>query len=107
MIDSDQRYTVIGYSQSEFSDSDVWVIKYETDPTLANDPNPLIPLIFDLGVYPNPFNGVTGIKYSVPEPQSGINISVYDILGHEVAVLVNQKQDIGEYYIVWEAEVSS
>jgi hypothetical protein len=38
--------------------------------------------------YPNPFNPVTTILYSL-EKLSDVKISVYDPLGHEVAILVN------------------
>lgn len=46
--------------------------------------------------YPNPFNPTTNIEYSIPE-QSFVNFKVYDILGNEVAVLVNKEQSAGKY----------
>ena len=52
--------------------------------------------------YPNPFNPVTEIKYDLPS--AGIvKISVYDILGREIAVLKNEKQTAGTYNIEWNA----
>jgi hypothetical protein len=46
--------------------------------------------------YPNPFNPFTKIKYSIP--QSGIvQIKVYDILGNEVAALVDEFKPAGNY----------
>src|SRR5690606_11422811 len=46
--------------------------------------------------YPNPFNPVTNIKFSIPE--SGIvKLKVYDILGKEMAVLVNKQLTAGTY----------
>lgn len=44
--------------------------------------------------YPNPFNPLTKIEYSIPEA-SFVQIRVYDILGNEVASLVNQAQRAG------------
>jgi hypothetical protein len=52
--------------------------------------------------YPNPFNPVTTIKYSIPSVGTGFSLSilkVYDILGSEVATLVNEKQSAGNYEV--------
>jgi predicted esterase len=46
--------------------------------------------------YPNPFNPNTIIKYSIPK-QSNVTLKVYDLLGSEVATLVNKKQPQGNY----------
>ena len=56
-----------------------------------------IPTIFKLEQnYPNPFNPATTIKFAVPE-KSNVLIKVYDILGSEVATLVNEEMDAGWY----------
>ena len=44
--------------------------------------------------YPNPFNPTTTIGYSIQKP-SLVNIKIYDILGREVATLVNEEEPIG------------
>ena len=46
--------------------------------------------------YPNPFNPSTNIEYSIPEA-SFVQLKVFDILGNEVAELVNQDQSAGTY----------
>lgn len=51
--------------------------------------------------YPNPFNPKTNIKYSVSSVQD-IKLIVYDILGKEVATLVNQKQVPGLYEVTFD-----
>jgi hypothetical protein len=46
--------------------------------------------------YPNPFNPKTGVRYQVPGV-SEVKLVVYDVLGREVAVLVNEKKSPGTY----------
>jgi len=48
--------------------------------------------------YPNPFNPTTKISYKV-KSYKVIKLSVYDVAGKEVAVLVNEKQKAGEYEV--------
>lgn len=48
--------------------------------------------------YPNPFNPKTVIEYALPK-QSQVELRVYDILGMEVALLVNQIQPAGYYSV--------
>jgi hypothetical protein len=55
--------------------------------------------------YPNPFNPSTKIRYSIIK--SGIvTLKVYDILGKEVAVLVNSKKEPGSYEVNFDASAS-
>ncbi|MFA5805875.1 MAG: T9SS type A sorting domain-containing protein [Melioribacteraceae bacterium] len=63
-----------------------------------------IPTKFDLSQnYPNPFNPTTTIKYDIPK--SGfVTISVYDILGREIKVLVNEQKSPGHYQIIFDAK---
>jgi len=52
--------------------------------------------------YPNPFNPVTTIAYQLP--QAGrVSIIVYDLLGSEVATLVNNVQSAGIHTVKWNA----
>lgn len=53
--------------------------------------------------YPNPFNPSTTIKYSVAE-RSNVTIKVYDMLGKEVASLVNTVKDAGSYEVNFSAQ---
>lgn len=53
--------------------------------------------------YPNPFNPETKIEYSIPE-ESFVNLKVYNVIGQEVATLVNQYQKAGKYRTDFNAE---
>ncbi len=66
------------------------------------------PLNFNLSQnYPNPFNPSTSIKYSIPSA-SQVTLKVYDVLGNEVATLVNEEKNAGSYDIQFNAsELSS
>jgi photosystem II stability/assembly factor-like uncharacterized protein len=48
--------------------------------------------------YPNPFNPSTSIKYELPKA-SDVRLSVYDMLGREVSVLVDERKDAGVYEV--------
>jgi hypothetical protein len=52
--------------------------------------------------YPNPFNPITRLKYSVAQPGM-VKLTVYDLLGQEVAILVNQHQPAGSYEVMFDA----
>ncbi|MDA3860088.1 MAG: T9SS type A sorting domain-containing protein [Melioribacteraceae bacterium] len=58
--------------------------------------------------YPNPFNPSTTIKYSIPLIVNGksqlVTLKIYDILGREVATLVNKEQQPGNYEVVFNAK---
>jgi len=52
--------------------------------------------------FPNPFNPTTTIKYQIPK-QGNVTIKVYDILGSEVATLINDQQNKGRYEVKFDA----
>jgi hypothetical protein len=52
--------------------------------------------------FPNPFNPTTNIRYSISDI-SYLKLAVYDLLGREVAVLVNEKKEPGEYSVTFDA----
>ncbi|HMN50411.1 MAG TPA: cellulase family glycosylhydrolase [Ignavibacteriaceae bacterium] len=63
-----------------------------------------IPLSFELEQnFPNPFNPTTKIKYTIPSIIDGnlstVKLKVYDLLGNEIATLVNERQSEGKYEI--------
>ena len=54
-------------------------------------------------VYPNPFNPITELSYSIFQ-DSYIELMVYDINGRQIETLINEFQSIGNYKIQWNAE---
>jgi type IX secretion system substrate protein len=57
--------------------------------------------------YPNPFNPVTRIKFDVPSnvkrEKSNVKVVIYDVLGKDVATLVNEQLKPGTYEVEWNA----
>ena len=61
------------------------------------------PIEFSLSQnYPNPFNPATSIKYSIPTKQF-VSLKIYNVLGKEVTVLVNEEQPEGIYNVNFDA----
>jgi len=94
------------WTDNRTGDGDVYYKRNPTGNTIGiTNTGTGIPQAFHLDQnYPNPFNPVTKIKFDI----SGTSVaqtflSVYDILGHEVSVLVNQQLQPGTYEVNWNA----
>lgn len=67
--------------------------------------NEKLPTDFSLSQnYPNPFNPTTTIAFTVPK-SAHVQLSVFDMLGREIAVLVNEEKQAGEYSVKFDAGV--
>jgi len=66
-----------------------------------------IPIQFSLAQnYPNPFNPVTTINYEIPQVDDNhVKLKIYNILGNEIATLVNAVQAPGKYSIQFNTEM--
>jgi hypothetical protein len=53
--------------------------------------------------YPNPFNPSTTIEYALPQ-RAMVEIKVHDVLGREVATLLNEEKPAGAYTVRWNAD---
>jgi hypothetical protein len=73
-----------------------------TNPTAVEKTNE-VPTSFTLGQnYPNPFNPSTTISFSIPQ-QSNVSLKVYNVLGSEVASLVQGNYQAGSYNVDFNA----
>jgi len=87
-------------------DGSIWRIGYATDSTLVsiNSEHPnLTPNSYRLDQnYPNPFNPSTVISYQIPLT-GFVTLKVYDVLGNEIATLINEEQNAGSHSIDFNA----
>ena len=92
---------IYGYAVS--SNGDV-IRLVDTLEVLTGVNNNQIPSSYSLKQnYPNPFNPTTQISYSIPTA-SYVKISVYNALGKEIDVIVNEKQNPGSYDVIWNGD---
>ncbi len=67
---------------------------------------PLKPIEFELHQnYPNPFNPTTHIKYAIPK-NGHVKITVFNMMGQQVQVLVDEEQKTGIHEIVWDSNTN-
>jgi hypothetical protein len=75
--------------------------------TAIDEDAPAVPMKFELAQnFPNPFNPTTQIEYTLNN-NTNVQITVYDLLGHEIATLVNEKKNAGSHSVVWDASGQS
>jgi hypothetical protein len=66
--------------------------------------NILSPIFFSLlQNYPNPFNPTTTIKFQIPE-LNFVTLKVFDVLGNEIATLVNEEKPMGIYEVEFDGK---
>jgi hypothetical protein len=91
-----------GYAESSVVPDSV--IEQDIPTDVSSDPQgqSSMPTEYSLSAnYPNPFNPTTVIEFNLPK-RSHVSISVYNILGQEVAKLVDEDRSAGSYTITWD-----
>lgn len=98
--DQEFDFNVAGKPQYIFFDPQNWILK---DVTCTDSTDITKPVSFNLEQnYPNPFNPSTTIRYEIPVSIQGfipVKITVYNVLGEQVAVLVNEEKPAGIYEV--------
>jgi hypothetical protein len=96
-------YSVIFQNPYDYGFSRLIIYKIKDKVTSVGSKNKEIPQKFALYQnYPNPFNPSTMIYYDLPV-RSRVKLSVYNLLGQEVATLVNTEQEPGRYNVKFDA----
>jgi hypothetical protein len=92
-----RHHLVMGQNLADYIGNEMgWVTGVENN-FVAQSPNN-----FNLlQNYPNPFNPVTNIEYQLPV-DAKVTLKVYDILGSEVATLVNEQKEAGYYKLTFD-----
>jgi hypothetical protein len=71
--------------------------------TVIGNPQSVVPSAFSLGQnYPNPFNPKTDFRFQIPD-WGLVTLRVYDVLGREMATIVNEELPSGIYRRTWDA----
>ncbi len=103
---NDGGYIICGdFYSSGTNNYDMWLLKTEPDP---NHVEPLgqgnIPDNYILKQnYPNPFNPSTTIEFGIPESEF-VTLSIYNLLGEQVGLVVNEELSAGNYKANWNAK---
>ena len=113
--DGDYRIIIEVYDESSNFDIDSMDVKFKNgNPVGVNNETGRV-YTFNLEQnYPNPFNPSTKIKFSIPtviaseaKQSQLVTLKVYDVLGNEVATLVNEEKPSGEYEVEFSAKGGS
>ena len=111
LLDSSETHTSAVFSMFFNNTNEGWlvgdygIIEHTTNggTTSVSEKNGTIPTAFSLKQnYPNPFNPSTQISYEVSS-LSNVNLKIFDMLGREVATLVNEQKPAGTYTATFNA----
>ena len=91
-------------SNNSWQEPQIWgSVVLQGDGTAVNNSTPTAPAQIELAQnYPNPFNPTTQIHYAVSQ-QGLVKLTVYNLLGHAVASLVDKHQSAGIYSVQFDA----
>ncbi len=102
------RFEIVA-EQASLTGKELWLddIRIVSSPASVNDAFAILPKEFRLEQnYPNPFNPSTTIQFDVPQ-SSHVTLRIFNVLGQNVATLVNGTIEAGSHSVQWNADVSA
>jgi hypothetical protein len=103
-VDSNQNVYLTGEAGGAGTSYDIVTLKLSQDTTTNIQGTDLIPSEFQLlPAYPNPFNPVANITFSLPKGES-VEIKIYNLLGEEITILISDYFLPGTHTIQWDVE---
>jgi hypothetical protein len=99
---SDKLYAATKYDIYEITSTSVKLIKHIIT-AVSNKFTPVPKNFMLYQNYPNPFNPSTTITYEIPKAGL-VQLKIYDILGREIATLVNENQSAGKHSILFNTQ---
>jgi uncharacterized delta-60 repeat protein len=102
LVDAKGRIYIAGQSTGDETKSDYCLIKYSPFYPIKSDAAEVKDVFKLNDNFPNPFNPTTRIGFSIPS-QSNVKLAIYDITGKEIALLVNNHLQPGNYQYEWNA----
>ncbi|MCK5051354.1 MAG: carboxypeptidase regulatory-like domain-containing protein [Candidatus Cloacimonetes bacterium] len=100
-----QEY-VVGVSV-QYSDEESEIVEIDYTHTSTNSPENIVPVTKLNGNYPNPFNPITTISFSVSHMPSFVNIEIYNLKGQKVKTLINEQLAAGQHSVIWKGKDDS
>jgi hypothetical protein len=99
---ADGGYLIIGGARGLLpSSTDIYAFRLE--PELSSRETVIrVPVHFALQMYPNPFNSSTHLEFTLPSTQR-VSLRLYDVLGREVAVMMNEIRAAGTHEVRFDA----